>query len=255
LPKRVWVFDLDGTLMDTTDLYNRPIEKASVLIIEALGDKSPSLQEIKIRQNKIDCGLLRAINPLTKRPYLYAKQRFPTSFVETYKELSRELGVNTNCAIERRLYSIGLETYDKKQYMRKIKPCTLPLAKFLHHKGDVLLILTKGDRRIQGDKRRVLEKMGIMKYFKEFIIAPDKKDQAFKEIMRCYRGDRYYSIGDTYKADIVPAIKAGYFGIYIPSHLNWLEFRKLGRIEKLRSKQHSNHYSSLIEIKEKYNHL
>ena len=36
---KVWVFDLDGTLMDTIDLYRKPSEKAYALLMEILGEK------------------------------------------------------------------------------------------------------------------------------------------------------------------------------------------------------------------------
>ena len=129
------------------------------------------------------------------------------------------------------------------------------MVKFLHNQGDVLVILTKGDKTVQGDKRRVLKQIGLLRYFKEFIIVDDNKEKAFRDIQRRYKAKRYFSIGDTYGWDILPAIKFGYFGIYTPSPANWMEMGKLKRIERRRSKINSNRYESLIEIKEKYRFL
>ena len=131
----------------------------------------------------------------------------------------------------------------------------LPLVKFLLNQGDTLIILTKGDKGVQGDKRRVFKEVGLLRYFKEFIIVDDKKDRAFKDIRQSYSASHYYSVGDTYGWDILPAIKLGYFGIYIPSLANWMEIGKLKRIERRRSKVKSNRFESLIEIKEKYRYL
>lgn len=256
---KVWVFDLDGTLMDTLDLYRKPCEKAYALIMEILGEKSPPLSEIKRRQRELDKDLIYSINPLTKKPYLYIKRRFPTSFVEIFKILCQEAGLELSAADERRYYNqlfkIGMETFKKERYKRKIKPQVLPLVKFLRNQGDTLVILTKGDKGVQGDKRRVFKEVGLLAYFKEFIIVDDKKDRAFKDIRQRYPAIDYYSVGDTYSWDILPAIKLGYFGIYIPSLANWMEMGKLKRIECRRSKVKSKRYESLIEIKEKYEYL
>ena len=206
---KVWVFDLDGTLMDSIDLYRKPSEKAYALLLEVFGDDSPTLSEIKTRHRILDKKLIYQINPLTKKPYLYTKQRFPTSFVEVYKVLCRELNKDFNFGIAKKLYRIGLETFKKERYKRKIKSEALPLVKFLHNQGDVLVILTKGDKTVQGDKRRVLKQIGLLRYFKEFIIVDDNKENAFRDIQRRYKAKRYFSIGDTYGWDILPAIKLG----------------------------------------------
>lgn len=255
MANKVWVFDLDGTLMDTLDLYRKPLERGHALIMEVLGEKSPPLSEIKLRHGILDKELIYRINPLTKKPYLYTKKRFPTSFVEIYKVLCREANLDAEYEIERKLYQIGLETFRKERYRRKIKPQVLPLVKFLLSQGDMLIILTKGDKGVQGDKRRVFKEVGLLRYFKEFIIVDDKKDCALREIRQKYPASHYYSVGDTYSWDILPAIKLGYFGIYIPSLANWMEIGKLKRIERRRSKVKSNRFESLIEIKEKYRSL
>ena len=259
MANRVWVFDLDGTLMDTLDLYRKPLERAHALIVEILGEKSPPLSEIKSRHSALDKELIYRINPLTKKPYLYTKCRFPTSFVEIFKILSKEAELELSAVDERRyynqLYKIGMETFKKERYKRKIKSQVLPLVKFLSSQEDTLIILTKGDKGVQGDKRRVFKEVGLLRYFKEFIIVDDKKDRAFKDIRQRYPATEYYSVGDTYSWDILPAIKFGYFGIYTPSPANWMEMGKLKRIERRRSKINSNRYESLIEIKEKYRFL
>lgn len=255
MANRVWVFDLDGTLMDTLDLYRKPLEKAFALIMEVLGDNSPTLSEIKLRHNILDRALIYKVNPLTGRLYYYTKQRFPTSLVEIYKLLCREAGIESDCAVERRLYKIGLEAFKRERYRRKIKPQVLPLVRFLTGQGDTLLILTKGDKGVQGDKKRTLKEAGLLKYFRDFLIAEDKKDSFFRSVTRQYPSESYYSVGDTYYDDIVPAIKHGYFGIYIPSPANWKEIGKLKKIERRRSKTRSRRYEGLMEIREKYGYL
>jgi FMN phosphatase YigB (HAD superfamily) len=251
---KVWVFDLDGTLMNS-DFYKKPAEEAYAEIMRALGDKSPSFAEIKSRHNDFDKAMIYVKNPSTGKLYLYSKQRFPTSLVKFYEMLCKEAGAETDFSLMRKLYNIGLKAFKEERYIRKIKAQAFTVAKFLKGKGDTLLVLTKGDKRVQGDKRRALKKAGLLKYFDDFIIAPDSKYGFFKLIRSRYKGDAYYSIGDTYADDILPAIKAGYFGVYIPFSLNWKEIGKFKRIERRRSKKNSNRYDNLVEIAEKYDHL
>lgn len=252
---KVWVFDLDGTLMDTLDLYRKPAEEAYMLIIKALGDESPSFAVIKQRHSELDKAMIYQKDPDTNKPYLYTKKRFPTSFVRIYELLCKEAKLEPRFSVMRRLYSIGLKAFNQERYRRKIKSQAFLIFQFLKKQGDTIIILTKGDGRVQGDKRRALKKAGLLKFVKAFIIVPDDKEPAFRGIKTAYPGDAHYTVGDTYGADIVPAIKCGYFGVYIPSDANWMEVGKLMKIERRRSKYNSNHYSNLMEIAEKYRYL
>jgi len=254
LANKVWVFDLDGTLMNS-DFYEKPTEEACTEIMRALGDRSPVFSEIKRRHAELDKQMVYAKNPDTGRLYLYSKQRFPTSLVKIYEILCKETGADLNVQVTRRLYLIGLKAFKEERYIRKIKPQAFSVAKFLKEQGDTLVILTKGDKRVQGDKKRALKKAGLLRYFDDFLIVPDSKYAYLKLIKSRYEGLAYYSVGDTYKDDIMPAIKAGYFGLYIPYSLNWKEKGKFKIIEQMRSKKNSNHYDHLIEIVEKYKHL
>lgn len=254
MASKVWVFDLDGTLMNS-DFYQKPTEEACTEIMRALGDKSPSFAEIKRKHGELDKRMVYLRNPDTGKLYLYTKQRFPTSLVKIYEIFCKETGIDMSVPVTRRLYAIGLKAFKEERYIRKIKPQSFSIAKFLKEQGDILVILTKGDKRVQGDKKRALKKAGLLKYFDDFIIAPDSKYAYFKLIKSRYEGSSYYSVGDTYKDDIMPGIKAGYFGIYIPYLLNWKEVGKFKRIEQGRSKKNSNHYDNLMEIVEKYRYL
>jgi len=262
MAKRVWVFDLDGNCMDSLDLYRKPIARAASLIIETLGAKAPSEHEIRIRHNKLQKAMVYETNPQTRKPYFYTKSRFPTSLVKMYRILCEEAGIKVNEKIAKQIFSIGFEVFNKKRYLRKIKPSLLPLCKFLKRRGDVIIILTKGDKEVQGDKREALRKAGILKYCDSryfpdgFIIAEDTKDKYFKEIREKYGEEMlYYSVGDTYADDIAPALKLEYFGIYIPSHFNWKEIGKLKAINRQRNKKRSNKYHDLSEIRRKYEYL
>lgn len=251
---KVWVFDLDGTIMNS-DFYVKPTQEACVEIMEALGDKSPTLAEIKRRHAELDKQMIYVKNPDTGRLYFYTKARFPTSLCKIYEILCKETCSELNVQVIRKLYKIGLKAFRQDRYIRKIKPEAHLIAKFLKEQGDTLVIVTKGDKRIQGDKIRALKMAGLLKYFEAYFIPIDSKYNDFKLIRSRFKGKAYYSIGDTYADDIVPAIKAGYFGIWIPYQYNWKEMGKLKQIDRKRSKQKSCRYSNLMEIKENYHKL
>ena len=250
MANKVWVVDVDGTVMNTLDFYRKAIEEACSLIIEVLGSKAPSEHEIRIRHNKIQQEMVYETNPNTGSPYFYSKDKFPTSLVRIYGILCKEAGMETDERVEEQLFGIGFKVFDKKRYLRKIKPSLLPVCKFLNKRGDIIIFLTKGDEEVQGDKKEALKKAGILKYCKEFIIAEDTKDDDFRKIRKRYGGDKlYYSVGDTYFDDIAPALRYGYFGIYIPSPFNWKEIGKLREINRKRDKKRSNRYRDLSEVR------
>ena len=251
---KVFVWDLDGTAMNS-DFYVKPTEEACVEIMRVLGDKSPTLAEIKRRHAELDKQMIYMKNQDTGRLYYYTKARFPTSLCKIYEILCRETKSELNVQVIRNIYKIGLKAFRQDRYIRKIKPQAFLLAKFLKDKGDTLVIVTKGDKSIQGDKIRALKKAGLLRYFDAFFIPIDSKYGEFKLIKSRYKGTAYYSIGDTYADDIVPAIKAGYSGIWIPYEHNWKEIGKVKQIDRKRSKRKSRRFANLIEIKENYHRL
>ena len=254
MASKVWVFDLDGTLMNS-DFYVKPTEEACVEIMRALGDQSPTMAEIKRRHAELDKQMIYMKNQDTGRLYYYTKPRFPTSLCKIYEILCKESGSELSVQVIRKLYKIGLKAFKQDRYIRKIKPQAFLVAKFLKEKGDTLVIVTKGDRTIQGDKIRALKKAGLLKYFDDFLIPIDSKYGDFKLIRTRYKADAYYSVGDTYFDDIVPAIKAGYLGTWIPYQFNWKEIGKIKKIDRKRSKRKSRRFLNLMEIIENYHKL
>lgn len=254
MANRLLVVDLDGTLMNS-DFYRKPTHEACVLIMRKLGAHSPTLNEIKRRHNELDKAMIYQKDPDTGCLYYYTKKRFPMSLVKIYEALCEEACVEPSLKIRNQLFSLGKMAFDQSRYVRKIKPEAFPFAKFYKEQGDILVILTKGDVQVQGDKRRALKKSGLLKYFDAFIVVTDSKYRYFKIIKSRYPGRRCYSIGDTYADDIGPSIKAGYIGFWIPSDGNWKEDGRLKRIDRARSKRHSKRFSHLMETVEKYNSL
>lgn len=254
--ERVWVLDLDGTLMDTLLLYLAPIARACKIIMQELGNKSPSENMIRMRHNALDRAMINEINPETGHPYKLCKGRFPLSLARIYRVLCEEAKIPPKKVIENQLRRIGMTTFDKRQYPSKVKPFVSLLLRQLRKRGDRIFIVTKGDETVQGDKRDAFCKLGLLEYVDAFLIPEDDKTPYFRAIKQKYGARaRYYSVGDTYDDDIVPSLKSGYFGIYIPSQGNWKELGKLTEINKRRSKKRTVRYRHLSDILRKLHYL
>ncbi len=85
----------------------------------------------------------------------------------------------------------------------------------------VLVMITKGDLF---DQERKLAQSGLGEFFKAVEIVSDKSASTYRRIFRQVGSgaERAAMVGNSLKSDIVPAIAAGSFGIYIPHELTWV---------------------------------
>ena len=86
-----------------------------------------------------------------------------------------------------------------------------------HHK---LLLVTRGDLF---DQERKLNASGLIGYFDEVEIVSDKTAPIYDRIFTRHGGgpQRGMMIGNSMRADVVPAIEAGAWGIHVPSEHVW----------------------------------
>ena len=83
-----------------------------------------------------------------------------------------------------------------------------------------LILITKGDLF---DQERKLAQSGLGELFQGIEIVNDKTPQTYRQVFDRH-GDgpgRAAMIGNSLKSDIVPAIAAGSWGIFIPHELTW----------------------------------
>ena len=93
---------------------------------------------------------------------------------------------------------------------------TLEVLKGTHK----LLVVTRGDLF---DQERKLAASGLMQYFDEIEIVSDKTALVYDRIFTRH-GDgpkRSMMIGNSMRADVVPALEAGAWGIHVPSEHVW----------------------------------
>lgn len=83
-----------------------------------------------------------------------------------------------------------------------------------------LVLITKGDLF---DQERKLAQSGLGDFFDAVEIVSDKTDDTYERIFRRHGGsaERAAMVGNSLKSDILPALGAGSWGVYVPHELTW----------------------------------
>lgn len=84
-----------------------------------------------------------------------------------------------------------------------------------------LVLITKGDLF---DQERKLAASGLGELFDAVEIVSDKRAETYRRVFSRHGdgSDRAMMIGNSLKSDVVPAIEAGGWGVYIPHDLTWV---------------------------------
>lgn len=106
-----------------------------------------------------------------------------------------------------------------------------------------LVLISKGDLF---DQERKLAQSGLGDYFDAVEIVSDKSATTYRRIFsRVADGpERAMMVGNSLKSDIVPAIAAGSYGVFVPHELTWVvehvdapvdapRFRQIGNLGEL----------------------
>jgi putative hydrolase of the HAD superfamily len=83
-----------------------------------------------------------------------------------------------------------------------------------------MILITKGDLR---DQERKVAKSGLAKFFEAIEIVSEKNIDVYEQIFsrREIAAERFLMVGNSAKSDILPVLKLGGAGAYIPYHLTW----------------------------------
>lgn len=252
--RKLFVFDLDDTLIDNMHDYAEPIVNAAMLIIKTLGNRAPHVSKIIAMEQEIDTRRVKEINPTTGKPHLWSMERFPGSLVEVYREICAASKIEPQKQIEETLYAIGLSAFDEKRYAAQINPHTKEVLDFLKAEGDTLILCTKGDTRVQEKKCAALLGANALTQFSDLLVVDEKTPELFRTISKNYPGLAPYSVGNSYQSDIVPALYAGFRGIYIPVE-TWDTIGKIGEIRSKIDWSRCIELKNLRELKNRYGEL
>ncbi|OGC38650.1 hypothetical protein A2V54_02635 [candidate division WWE3 bacterium RBG_19FT_COMBO_53_11] len=217
---RVFLWDLDDTLMWTSWAYSRAFSKFHDYLLELFDYRLIELRTLGTLSEQIDKDLIRAENPDTGKPYGYGMERFPTSLVKTYEWLCERGYGEYRELVARRIKMIGMEAFDPLGYKQQglVKGARETLD-YIREQGDVQILITKGEVLVQDYKIVALD---LDRWFGEEIYIVDSKNKGtFEEHQRRFPVSRMYSVGNSYPSDVQPALEAGISAIYIP-YYTWL---------------------------------
>ena len=249
---KLFVFDLDDTLIDNVHDYAQPILDAASLIVEELGSKAPHVTKIINLEQEIDSRRVKEINPGTGKPFLFSMDRFPGSLVEVYRHVCKEARVLPREIVQAKLFSIGLQAFHEERYAKNIKPGAKEVVDFLKDNGDHVVLLTKGDRGVQAKKVVALQDAGIV--FTSVEVVDTKTWREFARVSQGFSNFDLWSVGNSYESDILPAFEAHFHGIFIPVE-TWEVIGKMDEIIAKVDKEKCLVFEDLFEIKERYEEL
>ncbi len=214
---RVFVFDLDDTLMWTEWIYNQAFLKLIMYLIDIWEKRIPSAGFLAQRLEHLTHEMVKEINPATGEPFGYSAERHPQTFVKFYKELCEEGWGEFSKLHAEAIKRIGYEIFSPANYIKAgLVPGAAEVFNYLKRKKDWLFLLTKGDKKVQEEKIAALGLDKVVLGYK--IVSWNKTPDDFRFFKKSFKDCRCYSVGNSYFSDIKPALEAGFTGIFIPCY-------------------------------------
>jgi putative hydrolase of the HAD superfamily len=197
------VFDGDDTLWSTEHLYDRARDHARELVAMA-GLDADKWEKL---ERKIDVENVRHLG--------FSPERFPTSCVQAYEAVARDRSVEPDPRVRERVRLAASAVF--RQDPQPIDGAKETLEN-LRARGVKLALLTKGDPGLQ--QRRV-DRSGLANLFDVIHVVTDKPAAAFRDIVAELDVDpsETWSVGNSVRSDILPALEAGLRAVWIDAHV------------------------------------
>jgi putative hydrolase of the HAD superfamily len=194
-------FDADDTLWQNESFFRMTEQRFTELLSEHGEHQVISARLLEAERRNL-------------RFYGFGVKGFTLSMIETALEVT---GGQVSASVIAEILSFG-----RQMLQNPVE--TLPKARetldALAGKYRILLI-TKGDLF---DQERKLAQSGLGDYFSAVEIVSDKTPDTYRRIFTRH-GDgpeRAAMVGNSLKSDVVPAIRAGSWGVYVPHELTWV---------------------------------
>ncbi len=204
---KLFIFDYDDTIQMTHHHYIKGEVEFIKWVVERLGQKTPDLQII--------IKILTEVNIKNVLEFGFTKERFLYSFVETFGIICKNVGVSPS---EKDLWEarrIGEITFSEQAILEEgLVDGAEETFNFLLQKGDILLLMTKGDLKWQARK---IELMECRKWFNDRIhIVDHKNEENILKLVGSHPLEKSWLVGNSIRSDVIPALRAGIKTIYIP---------------------------------------
>lgn len=208
------MLDGDDTLWQTEQLYDkaRAVAKRAISRAGLPGERWEMIQRHRDVENVKRFGVSR--------------RRFPTSCIEAYKMVALESNRKASRFLSERIWRAASSVFD---WQAPLVPGTHRVLRHISTAYD-LVLFTKGDRAVQQSR---IDDSGLRAYFSQIYIRAEKDTRQFRSILGQLKvaPGLSWSIGNSVRSDVNPAIAAGMNAIWVPAHVWEYEREK----ERLRS--------------------
>lgn len=238
---KTFIFDYDDTLAWNQHDYSYAQVEFLKWVLDTLGQKAPDAQTILNMEVQIDKEAVTTMG--------FGMERFPSSFTETYRRMRKGAGLSEDAEGEQKAYELGMLAFNEDRYrQRGLVEGAEEVLDFLVEKKDELILLTKGDERVQLKK---VHANYLTSWFKEIHIVERKNERTIEDVVGSRNKELVWHVGNSIRSDVEPALKAGIKMIYIPCETWAYEREHNGVPESGRLWQ----FEKIIDIKGKYHLL
>jgi putative hydrolase of the HAD superfamily len=196
------VFDGDDTLWWTEPLYDRARSRAAILVAQ-----------VGLDPGEWD-RLERELDVANVATFGLSRSRFPTSCVQAYERLAAAHKVAVDARFLDEIWAVASSVFDEPAQLADGAVEVLALLS----SGAVLALLTRGDTGVQ---RRRLNESRLEGWFDLVEVVPEKTPREFERLLRLTGGrpEESWSIGNSRRSDLEPALAAGMHAIWIDAHV------------------------------------
>jgi putative hydrolase of the HAD superfamily len=208
MQKQNILFNLDDTLAYCNRYFNQVIG----MFTDQMTEWFRTIKKDEIRQKQLEIDLA-AIDK-----YGLRSDRFPESFVETYKYFCELTEKDKDQSEMEHLKELGFKVFEIPVEPIPFMKETLDQLKDAGHE---LYLHTGGD---EFNQRRKISQLELTTYFEHRIFISEHKDTtAFSDILKTIDADpkNTWMVGNSLRTDIKPALELEANAIYIPAETEW----------------------------------
>jgi putative hydrolase of the HAD superfamily len=196
-----WIaFDADDTLWENESYYH----EGQSLLAKLLAPYQP--------EEVVEAELLKT-ETSNLSWYGYGIKAFGLSMIETAIRLSDgAIGSAEIDALIRHLRSM-------LEQPAELLPGVLETLQLLHTDYR-MMVITKGDLL---DQERKLANSRLENFFEAYEVVSDKHDDMYARILKHHNiePNEFLMVGNSLRSDVLPVVKIGGFGVYIPHRFTW----------------------------------
>lgn len=203
---KTFIFDYDDTLAWNQHDYSYAQVEFLKWVLDTLGSKAPDAQTILNMEVDIDKAAVTTMG--------FGMERFPSSFRETYRKMRKGAGLKEDVEGEQKAYEFGMLAFNADRYrQRGLAEGAAETLDFLASQEDELILLTKGDEKVQLLK---VHANYLTSWFREIHIVAKKNAQVVSNVVGNRNKDLVWHVGNSIRSDVEPALEAGIRMLYIP---------------------------------------